>query len=70
MIVLEKDIPCPPRHITHFYPWATMDVGESFVFPDFVQFPHETARAASARHSPKQFTTRKTLQGFRCWRVA
>lgn len=69
-ITLEPGRPVPPQHRVEFYPWRTMAVGDSFLFPAFVNHPHQTARAASRRLAPMKFTARKTRDGVRCWRIA
>ena len=70
MIAVDRDIAMPPKALATFYPWESMNVGDSFLFPQFVNFPTETARAYSRRHYPKAFTARKTAEGWRCWRIA
>jgi len=73
MIAIDKDVPMPvakPTGTTRIYPFAEMAIGDSFVFPDYVRFPAETARAATRKHRPKQFMTRRVKGGgVRCWRV-
>jgi hypothetical protein len=74
-ISVEKGIPVPRirgggRPVK--YPVAAMDVGDSFLFPGSTK-PNSAsayARVASARYAPKKFTTRKTPDGMRCWRIA
>ena len=70
MITVETNVRLPAKGPGCLYPWEAMKVGESFLFPAGTQFPAETARAYSRRHPAKQFTTRKTREGYRCWRIA
>lgn len=69
MTELEHNRPLPAGR-PQTYPWRAMAVGDSFLFPHFVNYPHETARAASRRLHPRKFTARKTRDGVRCWRIA
>lgn len=70
MITVETDVPLPKMALATFYPWQSMAVGDSFLFPEWVNFPCETARAYSRAHKPKDFIARKTREGYRCWRIA
>ncbi len=73
LIQVEKNIPVPPRRYgpTHSkYPFATMGVGESFLFPPTIRFPWSSVRTARQRYAPKTFEYRKLPEGVRCWRTA
>ncbi len=63
---LDKNIPIPKK-----YPFAEMQVGDSFVIADGVK--RTTVSVASIRYGKatgKKFTTRKVLEGvYRCWRT-
>ena len=75
--VIESDIPIPARsHFASKYPWANMQVGDSF----FIARENRNRRSlavlpgnASKRYSPKRFIgrscTRNGVQGLRVWRV-
>ena len=54
------------------YPWLSLEVGQSFLFPASVaaNSAYTIACAASHRNAPKKFTTAKTPEGYRCWRIA
>jgi hypothetical protein len=69
-ILIEKGIPVPPetRGIKPtMYPWAQMEVGDSFFLPGRKAHPGFTSKPCKAtRH---KFTSRKVNGGFRTWRV-
>lgn len=74
-IVIAKGIPIPTVVRRRpggpsLYPWRTIDVGESFLFPAAVLYTREVTRVANQRYAPKQFVAR-TVEGgrVRCWRV-
>jgi hypothetical protein len=56
----------PPK-----YPWATMKIGDSFLFPDHLksQSCYNIAKYGGLRNGVK-FSVRKTDEGYRCWRIA
>jgi hypothetical protein len=71
-IKLEKGIPLPRKNEkSNKYPWDTMDIGDSFVFPDpsSPNTPYTAASQTNRRHTDKKFVVRKTDEGYRCWRV-
>lgn len=74
-ISVEAGIKLPPKPKAPgrktIYPFKTMKVRESFLFPEGT--PSATAYAAGAywtRKTDREFTVRKTEEGFRCWRVS
>lgn len=70
-IKIDKDAgPMPASKTRGKYPWAAMDVGDSFLFPPSTNFAHEASRSASVRFAPKKFVTRISPEGRRCWRIA
>lgn len=52
------------------YPWATMAVGESFLMTDVQPASAYSMAWANGRLLGRKFTTRKTNQGIRVWRMA
>jgi hypothetical protein len=73
-IVVESKVPLPKidgrgRHPK--YPWATMKVGDSFLFPSNIkqQSCYNIAKYGGLRNGVK-FSVRKTDEGYRCWRIA
>ena len=53
------------------YPWAQMDIKDSFLFPDTVKKSTATSLAYSAGKARNQkFTIRVLDEGIRCWRTA
>lgn len=53
------------------YPWRQMEIGDSFLFPVHVYptLAHTLCAQASSTNHPKKFITRKTEEGYRCWRT-
>lgn len=50
------------------YPWLLMEVGDSFLFPQALgRAAHSAVYQASL--GDRKFVTRKTDEGYRCWRV-
>lgn len=75
-ITIDKNIEMPDRPGSGGgsypkYPWKTMDIGDSFLFP--AEMKEQSVRSlpyeAGKTHGRK-FTVRKTEEGFRCWRIA
>jgi hypothetical protein len=73
-IKIEKGIPCPPRskYNSSKYPWRTMEVGDSFLFPKDLnrQTCYQSGVYHNNRHGDKRFVVRSTPEGYRCWRVS
>lgn len=64
---LEKDIPFVSKQS---YPFASMEVGDSFlVVPDRLRSTRVLA-SLFGQGSGRKFTVRKTPEGHRCWRIA
>jgi len=66
---IEKGIPLQREHT--LYPFGEMEIGDSFAVAADVT---ERRRVVSSAHSygkknGKKFSTRKTEDGYRCWRV-
>jgi len=62
---VESNIPMPSK-----FPFAGMEVGDSFLVPEGVL--RATVTVAALRYGRKngmKFTVRKVPEGFRCWRV-
>jgi hypothetical protein len=71
-IKIEKGVP-QPTYGKYKYPWADMDVGDSFLFPPSGmdrQSCYNIAGAASRRFAPKQFKASIKGGPARCWRIA
>ena len=67
LVKIDKNVPMPAYKSRQKYPWHTMEVGDSFVYPnrDVGQY----ASIMSVRYSPKKFIGR-TVEGVnRIWRV-
>jgi hypothetical protein len=74
MIKIERDVPLPPpvrRGRKPTWPFAEMEVGDSFVVP---ASRREKARLAAAnyahRHRGWKYATRDVPDGYRIWRTA
>lgn len=73
-IKIEKSIPMPPaggKNGLAKYPWKSMAVGDSFLFPAGVSHQAASSNITSAqKRTGFQFSYRSTSEGIRCWRVA
>jgi len=82
MIKIDKGIPIPNNVSSKGrptkYPWEDMEVGDSFLFPSNTISPLTSTFARNIlnekRHQlfmshPKRYLTRKTSEGYRCWRI-
>jgi hypothetical protein len=68
-IVIEKDVPLPASAKWSKYPFAEMEIGDSFVVP---RERHEQLRSASSwagRRHGRKFTIRIVGEQVRCWRI-
>lgn len=69
MIQVDKQIPIPPKQRPK-YPWATMEIGDSF----FVDGPGATMFQSGASSNAKRYgikvATRRVAGGVRVWRIA
>jgi len=52
------------------YPWKAMKIGDSFFVPTGEEFKgiRGATAAATKRHAPKRFSSRKVDGGIRVWR--
>jgi len=79
-IKIRKGGPVPPKGAKGIrrkasYPWRTMDVGDSFVFPPYVSISSAAAHTINAgRRTGRKFTARIIKEGSKvrvgCWREA
>lgn len=75
MIPVDKNIPTPAgSYKVNSYPFSSMEVGDSFLFPPDV--PRATAYSyTSTAHkrgygpAGARFSVRQTPEGMRCWRI-
>ncbi len=67
-LVIEKGLPTPNKRLTR-YPFAGMEVGDSFFAPLTLA---ASILTSARRHHPKRFTTRSVVEngvrGVRVWR--
>lgn len=72
MFKIEKKIPLPTRRtVISQYPWADMEVGDSFLVPDKkVKTVYVTVSKANKKYPPKHFISRAVKGGVRVWRDA
>jgi len=70
MINIDKNIPIPkPRGSSNYYPWASMEVGDSFLIPTHKHNNVSAAtRYAKLRYKHK-YSARKEEGGIRVWRI-
>ncbi len=71
-LVIEQGVPIPPPKggAGMFAAMRLMKVGDSFLIPSEVKSPATVAGAANAKLRGKHFTSRKTAEGTRVWRVS
>lgn len=75
--VIEKNVPIPENagHKGNHspYPFAGMEIGDSFFVPCEKGRDHRVSAAAAnyarRKHAGKKFSTRRTSTGVRCWRI-
>lgn len=84
MFTIEKGIPLPARHAAVNYPFAQLEVGDSFLVPiDFdATVPEKvvaakrlmrgiaSAQQAAAKDTGLKFPTRRVEGGVRIWRLS
>jgi hypothetical protein len=70
LYAIERGVPLPPREPNEF-PFAGMDVGDSFLVTDSDSFASARAAASQyARIHGVKFTARAVADGLRVWRTA
>jgi hypothetical protein len=72
-IKIDKGAPMPKgvRTVENYkYPWAEMEVGDSFLAPKHLKYFKNLVSHPNKRYAPRRFTARKTPEGYRIWRVA
>ena len=75
---IDKNIPIPPAGHSgkrSFYPFRELEIGDSFLVPYNSEKPYATqtrltTRAAYHERYGFKYTTRRTPEGVRVWRVA
>lgn len=76
-IRVQKNIPMPvikPRGLAGTnkakYPWLTMAIGDSFLFPASLGRASHAAVIQASKSTSRKFKVCKTDDGYRCWRIA
>lgn len=71
-IQIDKDLPIPTggRGRPAKYPWADMEVGDSFLSPDQAPNTMSNVRLKAEKRTGFKFTTRAEGDGTRIWRIA
>jgi len=73
MVKIDKGIPIPePRkggRRGEKYPWREMSVGDSFLFDGDESSKATCAASSAGIRLGRKFTTRKTAEGYRIWRI-
>jgi len=67
-VKVRKNVPMPEPRSS--YPWRSMDIGDSFLFPD--SYHIYSARSAcylAMKRTRRKFQVRETKEGLRCWRI-
>lgn len=72
MIQIDKDVPFPgaPTKRAPKYPWATMEVGESFLVTAPPKYFQSMVGHAGRLHKGRKFACRSIDGGIRVWRIA
>jgi hypothetical protein len=77
MYKVESNIEAPSFRRGKKYPFADMAVGDSFLVPNSeitdITYRQNSIRGSALSYGKKnnaQFSTRRTEEGLRCWRVA
>lgn len=71
MLEIESHIPAPTAPTRERYPFYDMRIGDSFaVSQDRIKNARCAAWMFARRHPGVRFTSRKTVDGCRIWRVA
>ena len=69
---IEKGIPIGIKSAgvrTSKYPWATMEIGDSFLVPDLGVDSMSAAASQAGKRLGRKFTCRTMNHGVRIWRV-
>lgn len=67
--VIETNVTIPPRNKA-VYPWATMEVGDSFLVANYDLWSSvKSAAYLYSKRNGVKFTIRKLREGLRIWRV-
>ncbi len=69
-IVIEKGIPLPRRGVAPKYPFAKLEVGDSFFVPGRTTNSFGGIMTAAAKRTGYGFQSRKTDGGIRVWRIS
>lgn len=59
-----------PEPMSNRYPWAEMEVGDSFVFPEGITQNAALNTSKAQNRNGKKFVVRKTEEGIAAWRTA
>ena len=76
MIAVDKNVPIPPRERgweggqAPKYPWATMEIGDSFYVPGATQKNMSGPIFHAMQRTGRKFISRKEGDGVRVWRIA
>lgn len=73
MISIEQNVPLPVnlRNLNNLkYPWADMQIGDSFFVPGITSAPIQSAKTYAQRKFGRVFTARSVKDGVRVWRIA
>ncbi len=73
---IDKDVPMPPHKRENIYPWADMEVADSFYVPiddqgiDKLQNAMISISKYQQRKRGTKYATRREGEGVRVWRTA
>jgi hypothetical protein len=71
-VKIDKGVPIPELYENcRKYPWAKMEVGDSFLMEGIILRNSASGQAATqSRKDGRRYVTRKEGKYFRCWRIA
>lgn len=69
---IDKNVPIPQTTVRRKYPFDMMEAGDSFLLPPDMDYIKTRGAAQNwgKVNGGKKFAVRKTVDGYRCWRVS
>jgi len=70
MIKIDKDVPFPATKGFRLYPWAEMEIGDSFFLAERTYKSMHVHCSVSGKKHNKKFRCAEVEGGVRVWRIA
>jgi hypothetical protein len=70
MLEIEKGVPFAAPNYASKWPFAKMEVGDSFLVPLELKSKCVNSASQFGGRNNMKFSIRKTPDGYRCWRIA